>query len=376
MLDVDKGTLITDPVIVIQSDKIVSVASLGPLPDGAKVIDLGDVTLLPGLIDAHTHITYHFDENGMFGVSGDASPAVTLKYSEENARKTIEAGFTTIRNLAAGEGVDLKLRDEINNGTVAGPKILASGQAFTPDLLSRAKKSERIDIIRRFVAARIKEGVDVIKIFEGVDAFGSPLESPDEIHAAVELAHQAGLKVAVHAHEAAAVIAAVKGGCDSIEHGTFMDDAARRLMAANHVPLVPTIYLPSHYLSHRKQFAFSDSTWQFFEDLKANNQDNLRRAKRAGITIVSGSDAVAGVHGQNAEEIIWLTKAGLTPIEAIRAATLSAADLLGLQGKIGDLKPGYFADVIAVPGDPLKDISVLEQVAFVMKSGRVIKSNL
>ena len=376
MLDVNSGRLISDPVIVVSGNKIISAGTRLDISAGAKIIDLGDVTLLPGLIDAHTHITYHFDENGLFGATGDATPEITLKYAEDNARRTVEAGFTTIRNLGAGQDVDIRLRDEVRDGKVVGPRILVSGQPLTPDLFSGSNKADRLAIIRQFVTARIKEGVDVIKIFEGVNQFGGALESPDEIRAAVELAHQAGLKVAVHAHEASAVIAAVKGGCDSIEHGTFMNDEAIQLMVKNHVPLVPTIYLPTHYLNHKKRFEFDDATWSFFERLKSVNQENLRRAKRAGVKIISGSDAVAGVHGQNAEEIIWLTKAGLSPSEALKAATVDAADLLGLAGQVGDIKQGGFADIIAVSGDPLKDITVLERVAFVMKSGTVIKSDL
>ena len=376
MFDPVTSKMIEHPVITINGDKIVSIQSNQQVPPGTKVIDLADVTLLPGLIDAHTHITYHFDEHGLFGASGDPSPDVTLKYAEENAKRTVEAGFTTIRNLGAGQLVDIRLRDEVNKGQTVGPRMLVSGQPFTPDLLRGANKAARLQIIREFVRARIAEGADVIKLFEGVDNFGSALLSPDEVKSAVDIAHQAGIKVAVHAHEAAAVIAAVKGGCDSIEHGTFMNDEAIQLMVINHVPLVPTIYLPTHYLNHKKQFVFDDSTWTFFEKLKAVNQGNLRKAKRASVKIISGSDAVAGVHGENAEEIVWLVKAGLSPAEAIKAATADAAQLLGLAGQIGEIKPGAFADMIAVRGDPSQDISALLRVAFVMKSGTVIKSIL
>jgi len=376
MLDVGQGKFINYPVILVEGERIISVASGGNVPAGVKVIDLGDTTILPGLIDAHTHITYHFDENGVFGKSGDASPQVTLKYAEENARLTVEAGFTTIRNLGAGQRVDIALRDEINSGQVEGPRMLVSGLPLTPDILRGANKAQRLEIIRQFVETRIKEGVDVIKVFEGVDSFGQPLLSSDEIRAAVDAAKHAGLKVAVHAHEALAILAAVKGGCDSVEHGTFASDEDFRLMAKNHVALVPTLYLPTHYLSHKKQFAFDASTWTFFEMLKSENLENTRRAKRTGVWLVDGSDAVAGLHGQNARELEWLNKAGLSPAEAIHAATLDGAELLGLKGQVGDIKDGYFADIIAVPGDPLKDLGVLERVAFVMKSGRVIKSIL
>jgi len=376
MFDPATSKMIEHPVITINGDKVVSVSSNQQVPSGPNVIDLGDLTLLPGLIDAHTHITYHFDERGLFGASGDLTPDVTLKYAEENAKRTVEAGFTTIRNLGAGQLVDIRLRNEVNKGQVEGPRMLVSGEPFTPDLFDAAKRAERLEIIRGFVSARIAEGADVIKLFEGVDRSGSALISPEEVQAAVNIAHSAGRKVAVHAHEAAAVIAAVKGGCDSIEHGTFMNDEAIQLMVKNHVPLVPTIYLPTHYLNHKKQFVFDDSTWAFFEKLRSVNQENLRKAKRAGVRIISGSDAVAGVHGENAEEIVWLVKAGLSPAEAVKSATVDAADLLGLTGQVGEIKPGTFADMIAVPGDPSKDINVLLKVAFVMKSGTVIKSSL
>jgi imidazolonepropionase-like amidohydrolase len=375
MLDVAAGKIIDNPVILIENGKIVAVASGAEIPKDARIIDLGDATVLPGLIDAHTHITYHFDENGRFGETSDASAQQTLKYAEENARLTLEAGFTTIRNLGDSTRVDIYLRDKIGRGEAAGPRMLVSGLPLTAQTLRYAgKKGDTAEQIRQFVRDRIAEGVDVIKIFEGVDASGTALFSAPEIRAGVEEAHRARLKVAVHAHEAAAIAAAVAGGCDSIEHGTFLNDEAIRLMVKNHTPLVPTLYLPTHYLEHKTQFAFDDATWKFFEKLKARNLENAKRARKHGVLVIDGSDAVAGLHGHNAREVIWLTKAGMTPAEAIRAATLDAAELLGLKGQIGEIKPGTDADIIAVAGNPLDDISSLERVIFVMKSGRVFKS--
>jgi imidazolonepropionase-like amidohydrolase len=377
MLDVTTGKIVMDPVVIVEGERIVSVGTGAAIPKDIRVIDLGDSTLLPGLIDAHTHITYHFDQNGLFGFSRDAGPEEALKASEENARRTLEAGFTTIRNLGDPEGVDIRLRDLIKSGDAVGPRMIVSGQPLTPDILGyTTRKPERLELMRRFVRARIAEGVDVIKIFEGVDEYNQPLLSPEEVRAAVEVAKAAGLKVAVHAHEAPAVIAAIKGGCDSIEHGTFLNDEAISLLAKNRVALVPTLYLPTHYIEHKKQFAFGPSTWTFFEDLRSKNLENLRKARSRGVWVVNGSDAVAGLHGQNAREPIWLTKAGMKPDEAIRAATLDAAELLGLKGQIGDIKEGFFADIIAVTGDPLKDIGALERVTFVMRSGKVVKSKL
>jgi imidazolonepropionase-like amidohydrolase len=374
MFDPANGQMIKDAVIIVEGDKVAAVGANLSIPRDAKVIDLGDVAVLPGLIDAHTHMTYHFDKSGHFGLTADDNSDVTLKYAEENARRTLEGGVTTVRNLGAGERVDLRLRDEINRGEVPGPRMIVSGEPLTSDdMRGLDDDAARVKRVREFVRARINEGVDVIKIFEGVDEEGRAVFSSEEIRAAVEEASRAGLRVAVHAHEAAAVKAAVKGGCTSIEHGTFLDAEAIRLMVERHTTLVPTLYLPTHYLEHREQFAFDPSTWNFFEKLRASNLDNTRRAKRAGVVIVSGSDAVAGLHGHNTREIEWLVKAGLTPAEALRAATTDAARLLGLEGKVGEIKPGEFADIVAVAGDPLKDITAVEHVEFVLRGGQVVK---
>jgi imidazolonepropionase-like amidohydrolase len=371
------GQTLKDAVIIVEGDKVSAVGAGLSIPREAKVIDLGDVTILPGLIDAHTHMTYHFDKSGHFGLTWDAGPDITLKYAEENARRTLEAGFTTVRNLGAGERVDIRLRDEINHGDAQGPRMLVSGEPLTSDEMRGLEdEAARVKRIRDFVQARISEGVDVIKIFEGVDEDGKAVFSAEEIRAAVEEAQRANLRVAVHAHEAAAIKAAVKGGCTSVEHGTFLDSEAIKLMVENHTALVPTLYLPTHYLENKDKFAFDDSTWDFFERLRAGNLENTRRARKAGITVVSGSDAVAGLHGHNAREIEWLVKAGLTPAEALRAATVDAARLLGLEEKVGEIKPGEFADIIAVAGDPTKDIGALEHVEFVMKGGQVVREEI
>ena len=374
MLDVRRGRLIENAVVIVEGEKIARVGPNLSIPNGTEVIDLGDVTVLPGLIDAHTHITYHFDETGHFGRRGDANSSVTFRYAAENARRTLEAGFTTVRNLGAGDLVDINLRDAINRGETSGPRIQASGTPLMPeDVYPISSETVRLKTVRDFVRARVREGADVIKIFEGVDGRGNPYLSESEIRTAVEEAASHGRKVAVHAHEAAAIKAAVRGGCASVEHGTFIDDEAIRLMASRHTVLVPTLYLPTHYLSHKSQFDFGDSAWDFFEQLRSRNLESARRARKAGVTIVNGSDAVAGLHGSNARETEWLVKAGLTPLEAIRAATLDAAQLLGMEREVGQLEPGHFADIIAVEGDPLRDITHLQTVVFVMKGGRVVK---
>ena len=310
LLDVRSGRLISHAVVIVEGERIKAVGESSAVPPGAQVIDLGDVTLLPGLIDAHTHITYHFDAAGHFPPEGESGFDATMKAAGDSARFTLEAGFTTIRNLGDGLGVDLRLRDAIKRGEAVGPRLLVSGEPLMPDdLYSEADRAARLERMRALVRQHVSAGVDVIKIFEGVDQRGTPLISREEIAAAVEEAAKAGLNVAVHAHEAAAVKAAVEAGCASIEHGSFLDDEAIALLVKHHTALVPTLYLPTHYLEHKGQFAFGESTWAFFERLRGHNLENLKRAKRAGVWVVAGSDAVAGLHGHNAREIIWLVKA-------------------------------------------------------------------
>lgn len=377
MLDARAGRVINDAVVVVEGDRVSAVGAAVSIPAGTKVIDLGDVTLMPGLIDAHTHLTYHFDRTGRFGLSWDSGPDETLVYAKENASATLLAGVTTARDLGGDSRVVTRLRDQINRGETEGPRLLVSGDPLTAAVLRGAgeDRGERVRLVREFVSARVAEGVDVIKIFVGVDERGQPVFNAQEINAAVEEAARAGLRVAAHAHEAAAVKAAVRGGCASVEHGSFLDSEAVRELAKRHVALVPTLYLPTHYLEHRERFvAFDPFTWSFFEQLRAENLANAARAKKGGVWLVAGSDAVAGLHGHNPRELVWLVKAGLTPAEALRAATVDAASLLGLEGKIGELKPGAFADIIAVPGDPTKEITAVERVTFVMKAGKVLKA--
>ena len=372
LIDGKSAEAITNAVILIQGDRIMAVGRDLKVPAGAKVIDLASATVLPGLIDSHTHLTYHYD------TQANESPIVTGIYGAENARRTVEAGFTTVRNLGAGGGVDFALRDAINRGAVPGPRIVASGpplvRSFAP--AAGSDLNERIAALREAVRRNIAAGADVIKIFVTAGAGGGNalLFTEEEIRAVVEEAAKARLKVAAHAHATEGIKAAVRAGVASVEHGSYLDDEAIKLMLAHHTALVPTLYLPNHYLGHRDKFNFDESRWKALSDLRNQTPGNFRKALPAGVWIVMGSDAVAGLHGENAKELEWMTKGGMTPAQAIHAATIDAALLLGWEDRVGTIEPGKFADLIAVAGDPFKDIRELQRVEFVMKGGAVIKN--
>jgi imidazolonepropionase-like amidohydrolase len=373
LLDGKSPSFVSDAVILIDGDRIAAVGRGLKIPAGAEMIDLSRATVLPGLIDTHTHLTYHYD------TEQNEKSAVTAIYAAENARLTLGAGFTTVRNLGAGDGIDFDLRHSIDKGAASGPRIQASGAPLTrsraPD--SNNDMSARIAGIREFVRKQVAAGADVIKIFVTPGAGGGDvsLYSEAEIKAVVDEASNAHLKVAAHAHATEGIKAAVRAGVASIEHGSKLDDEAIKLMIQHHTALVPTLYLPNHYLGHRERFNFNEARWQALAQLRNITANNFRKALAAGVWIVMGSDAVAGLHGENAKEIEWMVKAGMTPAQAIRAATADAAQLMGWQDRVGTIEAGKFADLIAVEGNPLKDISELQRVRFVMKGGLVARSH-
>lgn len=395
LFDATSDSLVQPGLIVVAGNKIQSVG--GHAPAGATVIDLGDATLLPGFIDAHTHLTMDFnpDYNGarLSGLSRTV-PEDAIR-STVNARKTLMAGFTTVRDVGSENFLDIGLRNSINSGIVPGPRMLVAvhalgatgghcddGQGFRFGLLNHEAGPEdgvinSPDQGRFAVRFNIKYGADVIKtcptggVLSPNDDVDAPQLSQAEMDAIVSTAHDLRRKTAAHAHGAEGAKRAIRAGIDSIEHGTFLDDEALRMMREHGTYLVPT-------LSVRSGIAESKfpPLVQHKADVAIKAQDAMvRRALAMGVKIALGTDAAVYPHGNNALEFILMANDGMTSAQSLRAGTSSAADLLGLAAKIGTLEPGKLADVVAVPGNPLQDIKATQSVFFVMKEGAVYRND-
>lgn len=372
ILNVRTGKMFSDLGILIQDDKIVNLINLNSsnLPN-CEILDLGNITLLPGLIDAHTHLTYHYDRNGQFGVT---NPTIqeSLNNTADNAEKNILAGFTTIRDLGSPNNIINPIIRKINSGELIGPTIITSEEPIFPHDIS--DHGNRKNEIRNLVHDRIQKGAKVIKVFLDSDQDGNVPLTLDEMETLVQEAHKNGLKVATHSHDSNAIKIAILGGTDSLEHGTHLNNEDIKLMKSHGTYLVPTLYLPNHYLQNKDHFHFEPAAWQFFEDMKKNGIISASKAIRAGIPIVLGTDNVAGMAGNNGREFKYLIRAGLSPLEAIQSATINAAKLLGISN-IAEIRPGYKADIIGIRGN-LENPETYnsKNVVFVMKNGDIIKS--
>jgi imidazolonepropionase-like amidohydrolase len=399
LVDVRAGRMLTDQAIRIEGDRIQEVGPAASLaahaPPGARVIDLSQATVLPGLIDCHTHLT---QDPTLFGYQrvGISIPRSAL-YGAKNAKITLEAGFTTVRNLGAPGYADIALRDAIDAGDVPGPRMIASGPPLSPtgghadlgNLLAPqfAYRAEGVvDGVADGVPAVIqktreicKYGADCIKLMAtgGViskgDSPGGEQFSDEEIRAIVAEAHRLGRKVAAHAHGASGIKQAILAGVDSIEHGSLINEEDIRLMKEHGTYLVPTLYAWDWQAENAEKAGTPPWMIAKLNALRPAVHRNISRAFQAGVRVAFGTDANVYPHRLNAHEFPVMVQLGLTPMQAIQAATVSAADLLGWSDRVGSIEPGRFADIIAGSGDPTHDVSVLERVQFVMKGGAVIK---
>lgn len=386
--------------LVIRGGKVEAVRD-GFVADGfpdATVIDLRQLFVLPGLIDSHVHLDS--DKAGEEGLLESLTNSVPYFAYEAavNARKTLDAGFTTVRNLGNSDGVTLALRDAIAAGKVPGPRILDAGSGISatsghgdhtlgisPEIAEHFGEENLCDgpeACRRAVRAQVRRGVDVIKIMTtgGVNSrIGAGLSKQmfdDEAQALIETAHMYGKKVAVHAHGADGVTLALKYGADSIEHGTMIDDKAVELFVKSGAYYVPTLSTVNGYLERlaKDPNAYPPAVREKIEWRISITGQALRKAYPRGVKIAFGTDAGVSKHGRNADEFELMVKHGMPPAEAIKAATVNAADLLGIAAEAGTLEPGKRADLIAVAGDPISNITVLKNVSFVMKEGKVHKT--
>jgi imidazolonepropionase-like amidohydrolase len=391
MLDVKTGKTLTGQTIVIQGDKIASVGADAQIPAGATVIELPNATVLPGLIDAHTHIT--FTPNFGYSRLAISVPREALT-GARNAKVTLEAGFTTIRNVGASGYADVALRDAVNAGDVPGPRMLVSGPALSitgghcdNNLLpfdyhaTNGGVADGVESVQHKTREIIKYGADLIKVCAtgGVLSKGdNPQHSQytlDEMKAIVTDAHRLGRKVAAHAHGAEGIRWASMAGVDSIEHGSYIDDAAITEMKKNGTYLVPTLYLMDWFFENAEKIGTPPDLIAKGREVMPAARKNVARAFAAGVKVGFGTDAAVYPHGLNAHEFAVMVKLGLTPLQAIQSATINDADLLGWSDKIGTIEPGKWADIIAVDGDPLADVTTLERVKFVMKGGEVVKND-
>jgi imidazolonepropionase-like amidohydrolase len=395
MFDGKSDRLIAPGLVVVSGGRIQSVG--GSAPAGATVIDLGDATLLPGFIDAHTHLTMDFDldYNAARLKALSRTTAESAIRSTVNARKTLMAGFTTVRDVGSEDFLDVGLRDSINTGVVPGPRMLVSvhalggtgghcdgGAGFKFGLLSHESGPEdgvinSPDQARYAVRWNIKYGADIIKtcatggVLSPTDDVDVPQLTEGELEALVTAAHELRRKTAAHAHGAEGAKRAIRAGIDSIEHGTFLDDEALRLMREKGTYLVPTLSVRAGIAEAKFPPLVREKA-----DLAMKAQDALvKRALAMGVKIALGTDAAVYPHGDNALEFVLMNADGMPPAQALRAGTSVAAELLGLSNKIGTLDTGKLADVVAVPGNPFNDIKVTQSVFFVMKDGTVYRND-
>ncbi len=395
LIDTKNGRVVDNPIVLISGDRIQAVGRSGEIsiPNGTRVLDLGSATLLPGLIDLHTHLN---DEPEFHGVAFHTLSAPRMAIiGAKGARMTLDVGFTAVRNVGSSHYADVALRDGINAGDVPGPRMQVTGPMIgstgshcdytylAPEFhYADEGVANGVPAVQEKVREVLKYGADWVKfcasggVFSQGDLPDDVQFSPEEMVAIVEEGHRHGKKVAAHAHGTRAIIEAVKAGVDTIEHGSVLDDEAIRLMKEHGTYLVADIYDDDFILQHGKEYGYTEENLAKEKMLGQKQRDSFRRAVQAGVKVGYGTDTGSIPFGQNGKQFFYMVKYGLTPMQAIQSATTWAADVMNWSDRIGSLDAGKYADLIAVTGNPLDDITILERVPFVMKGGQVVKDEI
>jgi imidazolonepropionase-like amidohydrolase len=358
-----KGGILQNQQIVIENGRIRA------MDEGRRTAtyDLRGLTVMPGWIDTHVHLTWHFDHDHKLVNRGE-KPESSALYTAENAWITLQGGFTTVQSV--GAAMDLEVRNRINEGSLPGPRILTSVRQIN-------EKSGTPEELRALVRKTKEEGADVIKLFAtaGMGAGGAQTMSDEQIQATCGEAKAVGLRSVVHAISSAGAKASVLAGCTSIEHGDFLDDETLKLIAQRGAYFDPNFLVLHNYLDNRPSFNFPEASFASLEKAIEPTADVLRRARALKVKVVFGTDAVAGAHGRNAEEFVYRVRDAHDPaMQTLISATSLAAEALGMGDRIGTVAPGYEADLVATDGNPLEDITAVRRVVFVIRGGKVYRN--